>query len=111
MVMFLQEPKRKANPFVTIQKRRPRPFVQLKPRQYHDEGFNTRSLPSCSSAYDKARDPLFASKTRYEGEMADREAAARVEIERKKTMVAPLYNKGPYQMITSAEQCLTIGRK
>lgn len=109
--MFYQGPQKQERPIGKPVKRTPRPFVTLAPRHYHDEGYNTRSLPSCTSAYDKARDPLFASKTRYEGEMADREAAARVEIERKKTMVAPLYNKGPYQMITSAEQCLTMGRK
>jgi len=114
MVMFCQEPTRKANPYVTITKRKPKPFVTLKPRQYHDAGYNTRSLPSCTSTYDKARDPLFASAARYQGEMADREAAARVEIERKKTMVAPLHNKAGYEYIggiTDPTILKNLGRK
>lgn len=50
---------------------------------------------------------------KYEGEMAEREALAQEEIERKKKMVAPLYNKGGYQYVGDAppEIIKTLGRK
>ncbi|QYW02659.1 hypothetical protein CPT_Marzo_121 [Stenotrophomonas phage Marzo] len=50
---------------------------------------------------------------RYEGEMAEREAAAQREIERKKTMVAPMYSKGGYQYVGDVppEIVKTLGRK
>lgn len=32
---------------------------------------------------------------RYKGKMQEREAAARAEADRRKTQVAPIYNKGP----------------
>lgn len=50
-------------------------------------------------------------RPRYEGEMLDRELKAKEEIERKKTQVAPLYNKGGYMYITEGTNPRDIGRK
>lgn len=41
----------------------------------------------------------------------EREAAAQVEIQKKKNRVAPLYNKGGYQYITDDTDTTTLGRK
>lgn len=49
--------------------------------------------------------------TRYEGEMAEREAKAREEIERKKKRVSITYNKGAYQYLGDDYDTTTIGRK
>ena len=46
----------------------------------------------------------------YEGEMAEREAAARAEADRRKSCVAPAYNKGAYQPVWTTEQAKDIGR-
>lgn len=57
--------------------------------------------------------PKTVLPVRYEGEMAEREAAAQREIERKKTMVAPMYSKGAYQYVGDVppEIVKTLGRK
>ena len=47
----------------------------------------------------------------YEGEMAEREAKARKEIERKKKSVAIPYNKGGYVYVTPGMDPKTFGRK
>jgi hypothetical protein len=39
------------------------------------------------------------------------EHEARKEVERRKSCVAPLYNKGAYQYIGSLDQAINIGRK
>lgn len=113
-MMFYQGPQKTDRPIGKPVKRAKRAFEPLKTRVYHNQGFNTRDLPSCTSEYDKSKDPLFASKKRYDGEMADREAAAQIEVERKKTMVAPLYNKAGYEYIggiTDATILKNLGRK
>lgn len=113
--MFYQGTDRRSKKIgAPCKKKAVREFVTLKPRQYHNEGFDPKSLPSCSVPYDKSKDPLFAKKTRYEGEMAQREAVAQTEIERKKTMVAPLYNKAGYEYIggvTDPTILKNLGRK
>ncbi|AFQ22245.1 hypothetical protein My1_086 [Pectobacterium phage My1] len=43
-------------------------------------------------------------------EMAEREALAQLEIERKKLCTAPAFNKGAYTYIASEEQAKSIGR-
>lgn len=50
---------------------------------------------------------------KYEGDLAAREAAAQVEIERKKKMTAPLANKMGYQYIGDMPESVikTLGRK
>lgn len=47
----------------------------------------------------------------YEGEMLERELAARAEAERRKGQTAPLYNKGAYQYITPETDLKTMGKK
>lgn len=57
-------------------------------------------------------DPVSKSveQVRYEGELAEREAAAQAEIERKKMRTAPAYSKGAYQYISEMD-VQYIGRK
>lgn len=43
-------------------------------------------------------------------EMVEREAKARLEIERKKLCVAPAFNKGGYTYVYSEEQAKMVGR-
>lgn len=50
-------------------------------------------------------------KTMSEEEYQKREEAARQEIERKKTCIAPAYNKGAYQYIASEEMAKDAGKK
>ena len=49
-------------------------------------------------------------QVRYEGELAEREAAAQEEIERKKLRTAPAYSKGAYQYISELD-LEYLGRK
>ena len=46
-----------------------------------------------------------------EEEYQKREEAARQEIERKKTCIAPAYNKGAYQYIASEYKAKDAGKK
>jgi hypothetical protein len=55
--------------------------------------------------------PPVRESPRYEGEMAEREAAAQAEAERRKSQTAPLYSKGAYQYITPDTDLTTLGRK
>jgi hypothetical protein len=57
-------------------------------------------------------DPIAVSEEqiRYEGEFAEREAAAQAEIERKKMRTAPAYSKGAYQYISELDLPY-LGRK
>lgn len=57
--------------------------------------------------------PVLTQPLKYEGEMAEREAAAQKEITRKKSMTAPIYNKGGYQYVGDMppEIIKTLGRK
>lgn len=50
-------------------------------------------------------------RPQYEGEMLERELAARKEIEYKKTCVAIPYNKGAYQYVTEGMDPKNFGRK
>ena len=50
-------------------------------------------------------------KTMSEEEYKAREAAAALEIERKKSCIAPAYNKGAYQYIASPEAAKDAGKK
>jgi len=91
-------------------KRSPRPFVEKKPAG--PEPFRAPSHSHISSLGVDRIGPVNApSSVQYEGEMADREAAAQLQIERQKKCVAPAYNKGAYTLIASPEQATWIGRK
>ncbi len=52
-----------------------------------------------------------APKRKMTVEMLEREKAAQEEIERKKKMVAPAYNKGGLQYISNPDDYKSMGRK
>lgn len=111
-----KKPKRKPKKVVDLTpKRVKKAFVELKPRASERyQAPDTKHIPSLIDRYLAEQDPEAPKKqTIYEGEMADREAAAQKEIARKKTMVAPMYNKGGYQYIGDVppEIVKTLGRK
>lgn len=60
-------------------------------------------------------DPRVKVKTQtvLSQEMKEREAIARVEAERRKKMIAPMYNKGAYQYIGGVDEAILhdIGKK
>lgn len=98
--------------------RKRREFVELKPREgkfvITEAMQRTANAPSANPDY-QCRDITRAEvkSTMSEQEYVQREQAARVEIERKKKQVAPLYNKGGYQYVGDAppEIIETLGRK
>lgn len=94
-------------------RKKKQPFVELKPREYMDRAESTASYPSRMISYMMENNPVLEKPIRYEGEMAEREALAQKEIERKKTMVAPICNKGGYQYVGDVppEVVQTLGRK
>jgi hypothetical protein len=55
--------------------------------------------------------PKVKDRIRYEGEMAEREARAQIEIEAKKKRVGILYNKGPYGFLSPGINPKDLGRK
>jgi hypothetical protein len=50
------------------------------------------------------------TKIEYTDEMLTREHAAQAEADRRKKCIAPVFNKGPYQYIATAEQAKFIGK-
>jgi hypothetical protein len=97
-------------------------FTPLKPRPSRfvesEEMKQVRSIPSLGPNAKPARSSHVGPDTSdwSNEELAEwraREAAAQAEVERKKTMVAPLYNKGGYQYVGDAppEVVKTLGRK
>jgi hypothetical protein len=96
--------KRKRKPFT--------PLVQRESKFVITEGMlRTMTLPSKSTIITK--DKALATSSMDPEEYRIREEAAQKEIDRKKTMVAPLYNKGSYQYIGDAppEVIKNLGRK
>jgi len=71
----------------------------------------TEHIPSGINRFLETTAPKNTVPLRYEGEMAEREAAAQQAIEARKKTVAPAFNKGPLQPVTSVEQAKWIGRK
>lgn len=106
--------KAKPNPNATP-KRVKKAFVEMAPREStRYQAPDTKQYPSLIDRYLAEQAPEAPKKQMiYEGEMADREAAAQKEIARKKTMVAPMYNKGGYQYVgdVPADIVKTLGRK
>lgn len=68
---------------------------------------NTTTGRFSSKAFSRCNIP----KTMSEEEYKAREAAAALEIERKKSCIAPAYNKGAYQYIASEEAAKDAGKK
>lgn len=77
--------------------------LPIKPHEIRNQNLNVIS-ESRSVKYENL-------EPKYEGEFAERERAANIEIERKKSMVAPAYNKGAYQLITPDMNPAELGRK
>ena len=79
-------------------------FTEFKPNySYPVRNANVK----ITSASDKPFEPHEAKQTKYEGEMLERELAAKEKA--KTRTVAPAYNKGPYMVIP--EECVKdIGR-
>ena len=104
------KPRRKSKKVTPTSKKPKQQFVPLKWKAPVQFG------PSLSGYKSKLDDylqtaPKMVEPIRYEGELAEREAAAREHAERLKKCVAPAYNKGAYTLITSEEQAKWIGRK
>lgn len=70
-----------------------------------------RETTDAPSLITTARFESVAAKPRYTGKMLERERAAQVEIDRKKSQVAVPYNKGAYQFVTPGMDPKTFGRK
>lgn len=100
----------------TAKKRPKKQFTELRPRDSKyvitDAMQRTASAPSATAP---VRSPICKSKTKeVTPEWAAREEAARLEIQRKKGRLAPLYNKGGYQYIdpdAPAEIIKNLGKK
>lgn len=69
---------------------------------------DTRNIKSVDTGYNGTTKSM---PVRYVGEMAEREAQAQKEIERKKKRVAILYNKGGLQYISDDADPETFGKK
>jgi hypothetical protein len=97
---------KKVSPHATPKRKKPE-FVEMKPKP---EPFRVSSHAHIKSLM--VESVSYANNApRYEGDMAERELAARQQAERLKSCVAPAFNKGAYTLITSPEQAKWIGRK
>lgn len=82
--------------------------VNAIPRYEYDDNVGIRSLPSAH----EAPEVLHAVPVYEKGsELAVREQLAQDEKDRKRKRLAPLYNKGPYMLITDDADITSIGRK
>jgi len=114
-----REAERKANTAKPFRKKRE--FVELKPRDSKyvitDEMKRAAEAPSAAMPAPTGVvrvDGKKAKRNMGEDEYARREAEAQKEIKRKKTKVAPLYNKGGYQYVgddAPPEIIKNLGRK
>ena len=72
---------------------------------------DTSHIPSKIDSFLAEHAQTHVIPTKYDGEMAIREAVAQEEIARKAKCVAPLYSKGAYQYVATEEQAKWVGRK
>jgi hypothetical protein len=72
---------------------------------------DTSHIPSKIESFLAEHAPTHTIPTKYDGELAVREAIAQEEIARKAKCVAPAFNKGNYTYIASEEQAKWVGRK
>lgn len=98
---------------ITAKRAPKKSFQPLKPRDSRYvimPGMDHSVYPSSSFKQSEKKQTVISMD---EEEYKIREAAAKLEIERKKKMVAPLYNKGAYQFIGDAPQEIinNLGRK
>lgn len=82
--------------------------VNAIPTYEYDDPVQARSMPSAHLA-----PTVTQPKVEYEdnSEMALREALAQKEKDRKRTRLAPAYNKGPVMYITDETNLTELGRK
>lgn len=99
----------------TAKKPKKKPFTPLRPRSTKyvitEEMKKVASLPSGPTLNPRISSSVISLLE--DEEYSKRESLAREEIERKKSMVAPLYNKGGYQYVGDAppEIIKNLGRK
>ena len=72
---------------------------------------DTSHIPSKIDSFLAEHAQTHVIPTKYDGEMAIREAVAQEEIARKAKCVAHLYSKGAYQYVATEEQAKWVGRK
>lgn len=72
-----------------------------------------RDTPTHGTSLHSGVDPKPVAKrvTQYEGEMLERDIKAKERYEQLKKQVAPICNKGGYQLITNQDDFKTMGRK
>lgn len=76
-----------------------RKIVKKKIAPNHCNFPNYRVTPDIPSLDTRKSGCTLPNAPVYEGDMAEREKLAQVEIAKKKTMVAPIFNKSGYQYI------------
>jgi hypothetical protein len=107
------KPKKKRKPVAKAKKFvpsfKPMKEIDFTAGKYRATG--TAHIPSKIDSFLAEHAPTHAIPTKYDGEMAIREAVAQEEIARKAKCVAPAFNKGAYQYIASEEQAKWIGKK
>jgi len=97
---------------VTKQRKPKKQFVEMKAKPltvYRAAG--TEHIPSGINRFLETTEPKNHVPLQYEGEMAEREKAAQEVIKKRAKTLAPAFNKGPLQPVTSVEQAKWIGRK
>ncbi|QKE11211.1 hypothetical protein O152_gp133 [Pseudomonas phage PaBG] len=78
------------------------------PTYEYDDPVKARTIPSAQAA--RKTKPSKCVQL-DDPEMVRREALAQKEKERKRKMLAPAYNKGPYMLITEGTDPSELGRK
>ena len=107
------KPKKKRKPVAKAKKFVPsfKPMREIDFTAGKYRATDTSHIPSKIESFLAENAPMHAIPTKYDGELAVREAIAQEEIARKAKCVAPAYNKGAYQYIASEEQAKWIGKK
>ena len=107
------KPKKKRKPVAKAKKFVPsfKPMKEVDFSAGKYRATDTSHIPSKIDSFLAEHAPRNAVPTKYDGELAVREAVAQEEIARKAKCVAPLYSKGAYQYVATEEQAKWVGRK
>ena len=107
------KPKKKRKPVAKAKKFVPsfKPMKEIDFTSGKYRATGTAHIPSKIDSFLAETAPTVVVPTKYDGELAVREAVAREEIARKAKCVAPLYSKGAYQYVATEEQAKWVGRK
>jgi hypothetical protein len=107
------KPKKKRKPVAKAKKYVPafKPMREIDFTAGKYRATDTSHIPSKIDSFLAEHAPTTAIPTKYDGELAIREAVAQEEIARKAKCVAPAFNKGNYTYIASEEQAKWVGRK